>query len=310
MEANNSRTAVSVIVPIYQSENYLRECLDSLVSQDFDLPYEIILSVFGSSDESLAICEEYEQKYPEKIFIVLGEKNYGISASRNAGIVKSRGDYLTFVDSDDALARNFLSVLYKLAKKGDYDIVTSGFYMYGPVKVFNTHRGSYKGDGVKLLKKFFFSPRLCYQVYCWGRLYKRELLMDNKIRFPSEMPIYEDWPFFIEAFLNASKVAFTRKQLYHYIQRPNSATHKIRDSVYYNLKALALARRLMLSRNPALALKVFRKPSYPIRMHLLWDSHVCHKLYHLSLMKVYSQSKKRLADVYAGKEIQDGPKTL
>jgi glycosyltransferase involved in cell wall biosynthesis len=131
MEANNSRTAVSVIVPIYQSENYLRECLDSLVSQDFDLPYEIILSVFGSSDESLAICEEYEQKYPEKIFIVLGEKNYGISASRNAGIVKSRGDYLTFVDSDDALARNFLSVLYKLAKKGDYDIVTSGFYMYG-----------------------------------------------------------------------------------------------------------------------------------------------------------------------------------
>jgi hypothetical protein len=113
---------------------------------------------------------------------------------------------------------------------------------------------------------------------------------------------------FIEAFLNASKVAFTRKQLYHYIQRPNSATHKIRDSVYYNLKALALARRLMLSRNPALALKVFRKPSYPIRMHLLWDSHVCHKLYHLSLLKVYSRSKKRLADVYAGKEIQDGPK--
>jgi len=301
-------TTVSLIVPVYKGKEYIGKCIDSLINQDFDLPYEIILCEFGSDEEVIEICDNYENKYYGLVNVIHSDINYGISASRNAGICAARGKYVSFVDSDDCLQPDFLSKMYCFAEKGNFDIVTSGFYMYPHRRLFTSHHASYKGTGKKLITKFFLSKGCKYQVYCWGRLYKKTLLDDFKLRFPSYMPIYEDWPFFIETFVNAGKVGYLRKYLYHYIQNPSSATHIQRDSVFYNLKALKIARDYLFDHDPVLARKLFKKVTFSIRLHLLWDSIVCHKLYGKSIIALYKEAKIKAEKIYQGKPIDYLPK--
>lgn len=110
----------SVIVPVYNVEKYIEECLDSILKQDYD-NYEILLIDDGSTDNSGNICEIYAAKN-EKIK-VFHKKNGGLSSARNIGIEKATGDYLVFVDSDDYIAPWSLSEFYKVLKKGKFDVL-------------------------------------------------------------------------------------------------------------------------------------------------------------------------------------------
>lgn len=117
--------SISIIIPIYNVENYLAQCLDSIYSQ-LTPSMEVILVNDGSKDNSLAICQEYLKKYPETILI--DKKNGGLSDARNAGTEKATGKYVFYLDSDDWLVPNTLQQLYEFAEKNQCEVVQGNFY--------------------------------------------------------------------------------------------------------------------------------------------------------------------------------------
>ena len=112
---------ISIIVPVYNVEQYLRQCMDSLVNQTLE-EIEIIAVNDGSPDGSLAILEEYQKAYPKKVK-VFSIENQGVSHARNYGFSKSAGEYLLFVDSDDYIERETCELLYAKAKRDENDLV-------------------------------------------------------------------------------------------------------------------------------------------------------------------------------------------
>ena len=115
---------VSVIVPIYNTEKFLRKCIESIVNQTLE-EIEIILINDGSTDNSHIVCEEYSRKYPKKIRYI-NNKNIGCSATRNLGISLAKGEYIAFVDSDDYIEQEMYQEMYEKAKKENLDIVVCG----------------------------------------------------------------------------------------------------------------------------------------------------------------------------------------
>ena len=157
---------VSVIVPVYNTEKYLRKCLDSLVNQDFS-DYEIVIVNDGSTDSSESIINEYVSKYD---FIKsFAKANGGLSSARNYGIDKASGNYLAFVDSDDYVESNYLKELYESITKDKSDIAVCEFsYVYSDGKVIRSYSNlDYTDDS---LKKYLLTPPMAPI-----RLFKKEL---------------------------------------------------------------------------------------------------------------------------------------
>jgi glycosyltransferase involved in cell wall biosynthesis len=120
----DNKPTISIIVPVYNTEKYLRRCLDSIVAQTFK-DYECIIVDDGSTDGSAAICDEYEKK--DSRFKVLHKENEGVSAARNVGIEYAEGEFITFVDSDDYLSSVYLRDLYD---NKEYDYVVGSFQTF------------------------------------------------------------------------------------------------------------------------------------------------------------------------------------
>lgn len=302
---------ISVIVPVYKEHDRFIACLESLKNQKTDFRYEILLECFGSDESMIQIAKDYERENPNLFFVYSYEKNLGIASSRNAGILQARGEYVTFVDSDDEIKENFLSFLMKEAKKHPKaEMLSTSYYLYGALKWLEPFRSHYHGEGKKVLYRFFNHLNLKYQVYCWARAYKTEFLRTNQIRFCSDMKIYEDWPFFAEVLYHAKEVRFYRKQLYHYVQRKGSAVHQKRDALYYNLKAIEHIRNDLYQKDRTFAEKVFGKVSLQMKMHMLMTSYISKELYGCSTRSLYQKAKKNLASIYQGEKMKYGPKKI
>ena len=307
----NNEVKVSIIVPIYKEHDCFIPCMESLINQKADFRYEIILECFGSDETMIHVAEEYERKYPSLVFCYFHKTNYGISASRNAGILQARGRYVTFVDSDDVLNRNFLSFMMKKAEKNPKaDMLSSSYYLYPLLKWLEPFRCHYHGEGKKIIYRFFRHLNLKYQVYCWARVYRTDFLKENHIAFLSDMEIYEDWPFFMQVLYHAKEVRFYRKQLYHYVQREGSAVHRKRDSLYYNLRAIYHIRNDLYSKDSSFAGRVFGKVSLQMKGHMLLVSYESKDLYGESTLSLYRKAKDMLKEAYDGKEPLDGPKKI
>ena len=198
---------VSVIVPVYNTEKYLRKCLDSLVNQDFS-DYEIVIVNDGSTDSSESIINEYVSKYD---FIKSFTKaNGGLSSARNYGIDKASGNYLAFVDSDDYVESNYLKELYESITKDKSDIAVCEFsYVYSDGKVIRSYSNlNYTDDS---LKKYLLTPPMAPI-----RLFKKELF--EKIKF-KEGIYYEDLELCPKLIKFAKKVSFVDLSLYNYLMR-------------------------------------------------------------------------------------------
>lgn len=198
---------VSLIVPIYNTQDYLRKCLNSLVEQSYK-NIEIILVDDGSTDNSYAICKEYDIKFEQiKLF---QKQNGGVSDTRNYGISKATGEFISFVDSDDYLEKDFVEILVNLIKKYDAEISISlkeGHLLNNnEVHVFN---------GSVMLMHILNNS--CFEV--WGKLYKRELI--SEALFPVNK-IHEDLYVIPGIFLKSKKCVIVHKGLYHYQIRENS----------------------------------------------------------------------------------------
>ena len=216
---------VSVIVPVYNTEKYLRRSLDALVGQTIDHSLlEIIVVNDGSTDHSPEIINEYKEKYPD-IIKTFTKENGGQATARNYGIEKATGDYIGFADSDDYVDCSLFEKLYKAAIENDADLAEchyhsmleldkqdeEGLPLYKEVGT-NGHISSHED-----VKELFFDP----QVSPWNKLYKREVLINEGVRFPEGM-IYEDTSFYVKTLPFVKKHVYVDEKLVYYCVRNNS----------------------------------------------------------------------------------------
>ena len=194
---------VSIVIPIYNSEKYLRECLDSLALQDHG-SVEFIMVDDGSTDGSVAIAEGY---LDDNRFILYKKENGGASSARNYGIIRSSGNYIGFVDSDDIVHPKMVSTLYSLAIKENADIVGSGKINFTNNCVLNGIDEGYFIQGKLLFLKNGFS--------CCARLFRRELFFNPTVLFP-EGVWAEDNGYVPYLAYRANRIVQSRAVLYCY----------------------------------------------------------------------------------------------
>ena len=220
---------VSVIVPVYNSSEYIGATLDSIINQDFS-SFELIVIDDGSTDNSLEIIKEKLSK-STITYEVIHQENGGVSRARNVGIEKASGEYLVFVDSDDYITGNHLSELYN----GETDFSLTQFI---------------KKDGDKLSTPDHYSKRLMacdefiekelkMEIYFnfWQLMYKASIIKDNNIRFNPDVIYGEDTEFALKALIYGKEIAISNEVTYYYIQHSASA---IKTSEYRRFEVVEI----------------------------------------------------------------------
>lgn len=207
---------ISVIVPIYNVEEYLAECLDSLANQDFD-NYEVLMINDGSTDSSQLICEEYEKLY--SYFTLYNKPNGGLGQARNYGMDRAFSDFYFFVDSDDIVAEDALSKLFDEAIKNKSDIVTGNVVRFNSKRYYSSKLHSMgEFSEYKAITTLEDTPELIYDVTSWNKLYRRTFLLENNLRFPEGI-IYEDIPVTIPAHYLSKRTTIIPDIIYNWRER-------------------------------------------------------------------------------------------
>ena len=222
----NPDIIISIIVPVYNVKEYIRECLESLISQTFN-KYEIILVNDGSTDGSDLICKEYEERYENIRYY--SQSNKGQSAARNLGVIKSKGIYILFVDSDDYIENDTCKILYEAAKKYDVDIVIGDILNEKERIITDTLFRAIPHENKKMTTEQYCKEAFEYNIYDivpWIRLVKKEYLIKNKIEF-LEGCYYEDHEYSMRLFTaNNGTVVKIRFPFYFYrTDRAGSTTN-------------------------------------------------------------------------------------
>lgn len=205
---------ISVIIPIYNVEKYIKQCLESVLNQTYK-NLEIILVNDGTKDSSMEIIEEY--LLDERI-IVINKENGGLSSARNYGLEKVTGEYIYFLDSDDWLEENTLEIL--INNSNDVDIVRGNFYYYDEIK--NTKiLPKFKLEYNKNLEaKFLLQDGV--EIMVWNKLYRTSFIKKNNLKFVEGI-IHEDEEFTFKTYMLNPKVEYLEKVTYNYrINRANS----------------------------------------------------------------------------------------
>lgn len=234
---------ISVIVPVYNVESYLRKSLSSLAAQTYQ-NLEVILIDDGSTDRSAEICKEFVEAYPH--FHYFYQENAGVSAARNAGIERASGELFAFFDSDDFADADMYELLVRMISDTGADIAACQFVAEQDGKVVCPIE---END-----KVLVFSPREEYRellfigkkfcgVEVWDKLFRRELF--EEIRFPEGIAIGEDAVCFFDLLLRAETFAYCRLCKYHYILRPDSACKEYFRPSYWTIQQSA---RMILER--------------------------------------------------------------
>ena len=217
-----NKPAITVVVPVYNVEAYLRHCLNSIEEQTFQ-DFEVILINDGSTDGCLPILQEYAER--NKRFTLINQENKGLGEVRNVGIRHAQGEYIAFVDSDDILRRDYLERMYAEIKKQDADIVCCEykFQMSNGFR-FRIYPGKHAvSDEKKATSRLMRDITLHH--FSWNKLYKLSLFTENGVSFPSMC--FEDIATTSRVFYYAKKIAFIPQPLYYYVQRGSSIMHNI-----------------------------------------------------------------------------------
>lgn len=217
-------TDISIIVPVYNAEKYLKKCLDSLVNQT-KKELEFILINDGSTDKS----EEIIKTYKDKRIKYFKNKNQGIGKTRNFGIEKSSGKYLMFLDSDDYFSDDACEILYKEAEKGKADLIVFDYYRVEKGNLNEVKIESFNATNIKddpnLLLKVNLGP-------C-NKIYKTDLIKNNGIKFEESLK-YEDTLFIVKTIYNAKKIIKLNKFLHYYMIHEKSET-TVRDERVFDI---------------------------------------------------------------------------
>ena len=204
---------VSVIVPIYNVEQYLEKCIKSLVIQTLK-ELQIILVNDGSTDGSEKIIKAYLEKYPNR-FIYVRKENGGLSDARNFGMKYATGEYIAFLDADDYIEKDMYETMYQKAKQDNSDLVECDF-----IWEYSNNSRIDKGELYYGPKEMIVKAR----VVAWNKLIRRELLEERKHHYTVGVR-YEDIDFFYNMVPYYKKVSFVKRPFVHYVQRENSISN-------------------------------------------------------------------------------------
>lgn len=204
---------ISIIIPIFNAESYLEECLSSILQQSY-VYYEVICVNDGSSDKSPEICQKYVDI--DDRFKLFNKENSGVSAARNVGLAHAQGDYICFVDADDKIHRNYLKQLLSLHQDGTIPICSYATN----VKELGVGGKKIKYDAKKYIRHIFDEdiphPNL------WAMLFDAKIIKDNNIQFVVGCIKNEDTEFFVKYMANINSVIVTNYKGYYYRVNPNS----------------------------------------------------------------------------------------
>lgn len=217
---------ISIIVPIYNVEPYLKRCVDSLVKQKYK-NIEILLIDDCSTDGSAAIAKKYEKEYSKICRFIQREKNGGLSAARNTGIEASTGEWIVFVDSDDWVTSDYVSALYEVALEDKSDIVMSSIYYYysnGNCREISPFADLTTESGQKE------KVALC-RPYAVTRLFRKKFLLDAGLEFPTNVWRAAEQGLIIPLLTRTSKISILNKPMYYYYQRMDSNSNKNHKNV-------------------------------------------------------------------------------
>lgn len=214
-----SNIKVSIIIPIYNAEKYIENCLESIINQSLR-EIEIIIINDGSTDKSKSIVEEYLEK--DSRIKLINQKNLGASAARNIGIKESIGEYIGFVDIDDYIETDMYYKMYKTAISAKCDIVICGFVEERKENNTNYNNGLFnnqylENDNIKkeYLNNIVNDKALGY-LPIWNKIFKRELIIKNNIKIKEDLVFGEDRVFCRESILLSNKIGSVNEILYHY----------------------------------------------------------------------------------------------
>lgn len=238
---------ISVIIPVYNSQKYLKKAIDSIVNQTIGVQYlEIIIVDDGSTDNSLMIIEKYKEQFPDN-FIIKKIKNSGSSIARNTGIDVSKGEYISFIDSDDYIDNEMYEKMINVAQRDNSDMVVCGAKVLNEegkiLKYWKSGDVLFGGQNIKERKESLINILPAP----WNKLYKRELFFKHNIRFPKGIR-HQDLATIPRLLLHCNKISKIDKYFYNYIIHNGSITRtydrKILDIIevlsivnnYYKIK--------------------------------------------------------------------------
>lgn len=239
---------ISIIIPVYNVENYIERCIDSVLNQTIS-DFEVIIINDGSTDKSGQICDEYMKK--DKRIKVYHIENSGASRARNIGIKKSNGKYIAFIDSDDYIKENMYENLVNIADKENLDVVICNYNTVDKIgNIIGEPRHSIPCDVVLQKKgiynhilKEYYGGNIVGVYSLWNKLFNREIIINNNILINEELYMGEDLWFNFDVYLNANKIKAIEDVYYYYeLENPNSIMKMNKpdlvDSWIYTLEKL------------------------------------------------------------------------
>lgn len=299
-----NRTLISIIVPVYNVESYLKFCIDSLISQTYK-NIEIILVNDGSTDRSKKICEDYANQ--DNRIILINQKNKGLSGARNTGVKNCNGEYLTFVDSDDYIDKDYIECLYNMIDSNikismcQLDVATN----------YNTKNNICDNyDKAVISKRNFFLNSLSDNRYLssCGKLFHISLF-DNVI-FP-EGKLHEDIYVLGEIISKVDYIAFINNKKYFYIKRGNSiTTNRFNEKKFDLIEAANRYTSIILEHYPDLYNNTIVFRNHQISSLVKQMSYDDYKKYNFFIKKLINSSRKNLKIVISDNTIPLNEKLL
>jgi glycosyltransferase involved in cell wall biosynthesis len=213
---------ISIIIPVYNVENYIAKCIDSILAQTFT-DFECILINDGSTDNSGNLCNQYA-KQDDRI-IVIHQENAGPSSARNAGLDKAKGEWIGFVDSDDWCDIDMFSQLYDNAVKNNADVSACGWKCISQDNIETYTQGKeYIYNGFEAIIEMFGNKY--FAGYIWNKLIKAQYFSEYNIRFDINITPFEETLVLYKILKQIKKVFYLPIPYYNYVANPNSITHK------------------------------------------------------------------------------------
>jgi glycosyltransferase involved in cell wall biosynthesis len=226
-----NKIKISIIIPVYNTEQYLRQCLDSVINQTLK-NIEIVIVNDGSTDNSLNILQEYQKKYSH--IKVINQINKGYSEVRNIGLQNTTGDYIGFVDSDDFIEENMFEKLINKAIETNADIVSCNYYMVYNKNKKEEIRAADNSKQIEILENSSYrftgaESVLLDEAFVWNRIYKRNFLINNNIKFDKDAFFMEDTLFHRKALICSTKIVYIKDILYFYRVKRVGAQTTLKD---------------------------------------------------------------------------------
>lgn len=219
----NNHPIISIIIPLYNCEEYIKQCLDTIFRQEMnESDFEVIVIDDGSKDSGYSLASEYAKRHQN--ILVVKQENQGVACARNNALEKATGDYVTFVDADDMLVSGSLGKLIKIAVDNKADIVKAAHKEVPEDAVCEDFSSSHDNGYIHVMtgEEAIVNVTRMKEGYCWGYLISRKLMTDNRLSFPPKVAFMEDWAFITQAILKSR--TFVNADVLLYLYRRNSSS--------------------------------------------------------------------------------------